>query len=235
MGRFRARECMSSDLSSSIARFLRRPLQRIVEVETQYVVFRQLPEGKAPSALHTSPDIELCTVESLEDLEKVAPQLPPELPIAGLRRRIDAGCTLFFARRRLEGRVVAYQVAERRVFSALGLRVRVRDDVLFIHHVEVLPEYRGQRISLLLRAAAHRYCQTHHLRRTLSVISTDNRASLRAHLRQGAPGGPPQIVCVVRRVSVLNGRFSWQTSWRKIEKAIRRATAGQFSAADPAG
>jgi hypothetical protein len=170
--------------------------------QRQYITLKRLdPAGAPPTS--PDPETECLMVDSVEALDAVASEIPASLrdSVGELRRRIGAGCVVCLARRRRPDglrHVVGYEVSERGVFSALGRRIPVPPDVIFSHHAEVLPAYRGRRIHGLMFAARDAYVRQRGGRVIVGVCRPDNHASLQALRRDGAT-----IVGAVERLSVF--------------------------------
>ena len=173
--------------------------------ERQYITLKRL-DGPQPETAAASSDRETAClmVDSVEALAVVASEIPVSLrdSVRELRRRIARGCVVCLARRRqpdgARHAVVGYEISERGVFSALGRRIPVPRDVIFSHHAEVLPAYRGRRIHGLMFAARDAYYRQRGGGVVVGVCLPDNRASLRALRRDGAA-----IVGTVERLSLL--------------------------------
>jgi GNAT superfamily N-acetyltransferase len=136
-----------------------------------------------------------------------------------LRARVAAGCVLCIARRpRCPGsgkEIVGYEIAERGIFSALGRRTPVADDVIFSHYVEVLPRYRGQRIHRLLFSTRDAWFAQRGGRVVCGVCEPQNQASLRALRRDGAV-----IVGMVERVALLRVFVMSYTPFERIAELL---------------
>jgi hypothetical protein len=143
-------------------------------------------------------------VESMAAFESIAKDIGTSFRDSAedLRARVAAGCVLCIARRpRHRGpgmEIVGYEIAERGVFSALGRRTPVADDVIFSHYVEVLPECRGRRIHRLLFSTRDAWFRKRGGRVVCGVCEPQNYASLRALRRDGAV-----VVGTVERVALL--------------------------------
>lgn len=172
--------------------------------QQQYITLKSL-EHHGGAAAHPTGDgrAECLVVDSVAAFEAVAHEIGTSFrdSVGDLRTRVVNGCVLCVARqRRYDGRfeVVGYEIAERGIFSALGRRTPVADDVIFSHYVEVLPACRGQRIHRLLFATRDAYFRQRGGRVVCGVCEPQNQASLRALRRDGA-----LIVGVVERIAVL--------------------------------
>ncbi len=89
-----------------------------------------------------------------------------------------------------------------------------------VHYAEVLPEYRGQRIHGLMFAARDAYFRARGGRVVAGVCLPDNVASLNALRRDGA-----FVAGTVERISLLRGRFVWDTPIAHIDTALARRGA----------
>jgi hypothetical protein len=210
--------------------------------QLQFVTVQPIdvPDG-AVGSRWTAPDrqTELMIVDSLGALEAVAPEIPAGFrdSVDELRKRVASGCVLCLARRQRKDRsgreVIGYELTERGVFSALGIRRAVRSEIIFSHWAEVLPAYRGQRIHRLLFATRDAYFQRRGGTVVCGVVAPRNRASLQALGRAGST-----IVGTVKRVSLFGGLIAWETPWKRIEGTLhvvgRASRRGAFRTAGSA-
>lgn len=194
----------------------------LVSHQRQYITIKTL-EVDALSALPiTSERTQAVVVDSAAALEALAAELSPSFrdSVADLRARIKRGCVVCVARRlRRDGRsadVVGYEISERGVFSALGRRMVVADDVIFSHYVEVLPAYRGQRIHRLLFQTRDAYFRQRGGRIVCGVCAPQNHASLQALRRDGA-----LIAGTVRRILLFRAFVLWYTPFERIAHLLR--------------
>ena len=172
--------------------------------QRQYITLKFLDQ-QTPPVTPSSDDgqTECLVVDSVAAFEVIAKDIGGSFrdSAADLRTRLLNGCVLSIARRRRhDGRlqVVGYEIAERGIFSALGRRMPVADDVIFSHYVEVLPACRGRRIHHLLFSTRDAYFKQRGGRVVCGVCEPQNHASLQALRRDGA-----LIVGVVERIAVL--------------------------------
>jgi GNAT superfamily N-acetyltransferase len=211
-----------------IYRFFRRLLGRLVLHEAQHVIVGAIDEG--PATPQAAEDWTECEVlETRQELEAIAAGLPSGLLPERLCRWFEPGRILILVRRRCgpngEPQVVGYRLCERGVLqSTLGLRARIPDTFLFIHHAMVLPEHRGQRIAQALREASYRFAARHNIAWTCGVVSLSNAASLAAHQR---PGTGTRVVATIHKLSFFGGRLFWRTRWRTIARALEALATGQ--------
>jgi GNAT superfamily N-acetyltransferase len=173
--------------------------------QRQYITLKHIagdPGDTTPVASDGRTDV--VVLDSPEALDAVAADICASFrdSVSALRARVARGCVVCVARRpRADGNgsvVVGYEIAERGIFSALGRRIAVPNDVIFSHYVEVLPAYRGQRIHRLLFATRDAYFRARGGRIVCGVCAPQNQASLRALRRDGAT-----IVGTVERISLL--------------------------------
>lgn len=203
---------------------IRRFLGRFLVHEAQHVIAAPI---EAPSGNEAAGGF--AVVESLQQLEAMAPEFPAGLSLDRLRRWLEPGRIAILARRPVgngaTSQVVGYRVCERGVLkSSLGLHERIAPAFLFIHYAEVLAEYRGQRIAELLRECSHRFAVRRGITWTCGVVGLGNAASLAAHLR---PGSGSRVVTTIHKLSFFGGRIVWRTRWRTIATALDRLIAGQ--------
>ena len=197
---------------------LRQLIGRLVTHSAQHVIVA--PVG--PGADHGPLDgygTEGSVVQSRAQLEAMAADFAG-FQIDNLRVWIDEGGFIVAARRASAGRrVIGYRLCQRGVFrSSLGLKAPISPDFLLVHWAEVLPEYRGQRISDALREGCHRVARQSGIRWTCGVVSLANEASLAAHLRPNS-GTEPRVVATIHRFTVVK-RLSWRTPWRRVARAL---------------
>jgi L-amino acid N-acyltransferase YncA len=194
--------------------------------EAQYILLKRVAsqEASRPGPREGSETETTCLlVESVEALQEVAREIPTTMrdSVDQLKQRVAQGCIVTLARRPQKAaagqQVIGYGIYERGVFSALGRQGTVSSDLLFNHYIEVLPEYRGQRIADVMRRAIDVYCRAQRLTKRCTVVSPSNESSLRSDLRFGYT-----IVGTVARVSLLQGLFVWETSWESIAAALRQ-------------
>lgn len=106
------------------------------------------------------------TVESADALQAGGYELAPSFrdSLARLQDRLRRGCVVFLVHRPRAGgagqEVIGYSLSERGIFSALGRRERVSLNILF-NYMEVLPQYRGLRVTGLFWRAEWEYCWVH--------------------------------------------------------------------------
>ena len=173
--------------------------------QRQFITLKSLDAGGDSQPPPPPTDgTECLIVDSPEALDAFAADICVSFrdSVAALKARLARGCVVCLARRpRSNGAgsvVVGYEIAERGIFSALGRRIAVSDDVIFSHYVEVLPEYRGQRIHRLLFSTRDHYFRQRGGRVVCGVCAPHNHASLQALHRDGAT-----IVGTVERISLL--------------------------------
>lgn len=211
-------------MGAKILQIARKLFASLYHRQVQYIMVKRLdPRATIGSGKVAAEDldIECLLVESPAALGAIASEIPTSIrdSVAALRRRLEQGCLVVFARRpRQNGagkEVIGYTVCERGIFSALGRRKQVCADMLFTHYMEVLPGYRGQRVPELMRRTMDRYCLAHGVTKRCSVVSVTNQPSIQSSLRSGLV-----IAGTVERVSVCRGLFVWETPWERVEKAL---------------
>jgi ribosomal protein S18 acetylase RimI-like enzyme len=174
------------------------------------------------------PGIECAVVESPEQIEAYEDEMPSSFrdSVESLKQRVAQGCVVFLARMPKQdgpGRqVVGYRLAEKGVFSALDLKGKVSQDILFIHYIEVLPAFRLQKIARFLVKASLEYCVARGLKKTLTVGSPLNQLSARAFRKDAADR---LDLGTVEKVSLLRGLIVWWTPWKKIERTLKTLEA----------
>jgi hypothetical protein len=167
------------------------------------------------------PTVECVAVDSLVRLRELAAELPDSFRDSAdeLARRVAHGCVVFLARRpRVWGghEIVGYEISERGIFSALGRRHRVSEEVIFSHYAEVLPAHRGRRIHGLLFAARDAYFRARGGRLVVGVCLPQNHASLKALRRDGA-----DVVGSVAGISLFRLFSVLRTPLEEIETALQ--------------
>ncbi|MEW6298983.1 MAG: hypothetical protein AB1671_14810 [Thermodesulfobacteriota bacterium] len=211
-------------LTRVMIRLARDLLTSVYHYQMQYITSRRLDRDVVDDLANQTRErlkIECLVVESTEAFQAVKDEIPSSMrdSVDDLNRRLAQGCIITLARKpKDEGggkEVIGYSIAERGVFSALGRRGKVSPDVLFGHYVEILPQYRGQRIHILITTARDTHCLKYGLKKNCGVISPQNYPSLRSSRRRGS-----RIVGIVQRVSVLRGLFVWETPWERIQETV---------------
>jgi len=187
-----------------LANLARAVSTRVFSHQRQYITLKVLQhDAGAVTSAAGQERTECLVVDSVAAFDAIAKEIGKSFrdSVTELRARVVNGCVLSVARRlRHDGRfeVIGYEIAERGIFSALGRRMPVADDVIFSHYVEVLPPFRGQRIHRLLFSTRDAYFRQRGGRVVCGVCEPQNRASLQALRRDGAV-----IVGVVERIAVL--------------------------------
>jgi hypothetical protein len=213
-------------VSAVLAWVVRALLAPLYQREARYVVARKIPERSPLDSVtreKESTNGECLTLESLEALRAVEGEIPSSLTysVESLRKHLAQGCVVFLVfclpRTRQERAFVGYGIYQRGVLSVLGREKTGPANMLFGRYREMLPEYRGQRYSDILRRARDEYCRRNGVQFLCGTISPDNRPSLKSSLTRGGY----QIIGTVVRVSLLRGRFVWETPWEKIEAVLR--------------
>lgn len=210
------RRDLSQEARRTMISVLRQPRTRLGQLtralmmsvfsrQRQFITLKSLDaDADAQAPPLTDGRTECLIVDSPEALDGLAPDICASFrdSVGMLKARLARGCVVCLARRpRVNGAgsvVVGYEIAERGVFSALGRRITVSGGVVFSHYVEVLPEYRGQRIHRLLFSTRDRYFRERGGRVVCGVCAPHNYASLQALRRDGAI-----IVGTVERISLL--------------------------------
>jgi GNAT superfamily N-acetyltransferase len=186
-----------------------------------------VPHSEAAEGL----DVACMFVESAAAFRAIERELPLSIRDSAdqLRQRLAQGCSVIVVRKpsRAGHEVIGYGINEPGVFSALGRRGQLFPDVLFNHYIEVLPEYRGQRIAHVMRSAMDEYCRMHGFTKRCTVVSPSNEASLRSTGRSGLVR-----VGMVARVSLLGGLFVWETPLETIRRAVQAVDHQERPTAD---
>ena len=135
--------------------------------------------------------IECLAIDSVSALHTIASEIPATFrdSLDELKESVASGCVLCVARQsRANGdgtEIIGYEIAEQGVFSALGRRIRISQDVVFSHWAEVLPEHRGRRVHNALFAKRDEYFRSRGCTMVCGVCRPDNQASLNAQRRMG--------------------------------------------------
>lgn len=205
---------------------VRTALSPLYQREVRYLVVRKIPsrprldsgdEGK------THAKGECVTVESPEALRLIEKEIPSSLTysLEDFRAYLTQGCVIFLVfTSKSEGReraLIGYGVYQRGVIAILGREKKSPFDLLFGRFREMLPEYRGQKYSDILRKTREEYCHRNGVKFLCGTIAPDNRPSLKSSLTQGGY----QVVGTAERVSLLKGYFVWETPWEQIEATLQ--------------
>ena len=211
-------------LAQVLLHLARTGLASLYSRQVQYITLKRLDRPEATisgNGTAEEGETECLVVESPEALQALAQEIPSSFrdSVDALKMRLAQGCVMFLARRPSKDgsgkEVVGYDLSERGIFSALGRGKTLSADVVFGHHIEVLPAYRGERIVNLIAATRNEYFRQQGVRIQCGVISPQNHAALRYSHRRGS-----KIVGTVQRISFLRGLFVWETPWEKIERAL---------------
>jgi hypothetical protein len=186
------------------------------------VIWEQDPppsDGARQSHLATQSVI----VETAEELPRYASEfrLPFRDSVESLERRLEQGCVLILVRGVAKDgsghEIVGYSIMERGGFSAAGIKGRLSQDTVFVHHTEVAVRHRGQRIAETISRARNEYCRANGIKKSFNAHTPGNTTSKRAFRRFGS-----RVLCYAVRVSLLRGLVRWRTPWKRIERAIAR-------------
>lgn len=168
--------------------------------------------------------IVLTTPESLKLWEDKISNL---IPVGELKKHlaVDKGGFVILATRPnsngLGRKVVAYRKGHQRLFSHdWGIKGKLPTGTAFINHSEVLPEYRGQRISKILAHATLDYCRQNNIKKYFGVIGSHNQPSLKHSLRRKDKG---RIIGKIELFSLLGGLYKHVTPWNDVKKIIEKS------------
>ena len=209
-----------------IAWAMRALLSPLYHREARHIVARKMPERNPLDSIgrkKESTDGECLTVESLEALCAVEREIPSSLtyPLESLRKYLAQGCVIFLIfcpQGTRQGRTfVGYGIYQRDVLSILGREKAVPLNILCSRYHEMLPKYRGQRYSDIMRFTRDEYCRKNGVRFLCGTVAPDNRSSVKSVLARGGY----QVIGTAVRVSILRGCFVWETPLEKIEAALR--------------
>jgi GNAT superfamily N-acetyltransferase len=228
-GRFRRawdnlrRTYRTHGVSALLREISRIALAALYQRDAQLIFVRKIPASgtSAPSSeAAESLGVTCVFVESTAALRAIERELPLSIrdSVDQLRQRLAQGCSVIVVRKpsRAGHEVIGYGINEPGVFSALGRRGQLLPDVLFNHYMEILPEYRGQRIAHVMRIAMDEYCRMHGFTKRCDAVSPSNEASVRSNVRSGLIH-----VGMVSRVSLLGGLFVWHTPLETIRRAVQ--------------
>jgi len=118
--------------------------------------------------------------------------------------------------------VIGYGVYQQGVFPFLRGTGKVSAGLLYCHYVEVLPEYRGQRIHAVIAKAADAYGRRNGAKQNCATIPAHNRPSILSTLRAGST-----VVGKVERVAILKGLLWWETPWEEVAAALSQGRPAQ--------
>jgi len=126
--------------------------------QVQYITVQPIAADAVLAKLTTADGlIEGLVLDSVGALRALASQYPATVfrdAVDELGSRIAGGCVVSLARVVSPigaGETVGYELAERGVFSALGRRRIVGNEIVFSHWAEVSPPWRGQRVHAIGR------------------------------------------------------------------------------------
>jgi len=198
-------------------------LKSIVIHDTRVIIAAPIETRSDPRAAQEPDDGDCVVIETPGDFAAIAREIPKSFSHARLRKAVEQGAFLLCVRRPSPGtpgkQIVAYRMCERGVFQAHGMRKRISPQFVFIHYVEVLPEYRGKRIAGQLRDYLQEYARSRGIRWSCGVVSVTNPASLAAHLR-AQQGSDPRVVGKIEVLHFFGGRFALATPWWGIKKSL---------------
>ncbi len=212
-----------------LQRYLRvRPLLSLVRAvispicsrQVQYITVKRLDVPRL-TRRPADPSTTCFVVDSVPAVRALAAEFPASFrdSVDDIARRVEFGCLVCVARRKREDgsgyEIVGYELAERGVFSALGRRKAVANDVVFSHWAEVLPAYRGRRIHGQIFAVRDAYFRARGGSIVVGVCAPRNHASLQALHRDGAT-----VVGRVSQLAVLRRVIVWETPWARIDAAL---------------
>jgi GNAT superfamily N-acetyltransferase len=220
---------------SAVLREIKRiAVAALYQRDAQHIFVRRIPASGASiprSEAAESLGVTCVFVESAAALRAIESEIPLSIrdSVDQLRQRLAQGCSVIVVRKpsRAGHEVIGYGINEPGVFSALGRRGQLFPNVLFNHYLEILPEYRGQRIAHVMRIAMDEYCRMHGFTKRCTVVSPSNEASLRSNFRSGLVR-----VGMVARVSLLGGLFVWETPLETIRRAVQAADHQERPTAD---
>ncbi len=209
-----------------IREIARKLISPIYKREVHYLMVLNIESQEATDFVNQeedSPGTECMTLESAESLRTVQSEIPSSFrySVEDLKECLEQGCVVFLARRpRKSGsgkEVVGYSISQQGVFLALRHERRISPDIFFGRYIEILPEYRGQRIRQMITRVVIEYHRSKGVKKYYGTIEIYNRPSILASLR----GGETRVG-TFERVSVLGGLFKWQTPWERVEEALRQ-------------
>lgn len=199
----------------------------IVTHEARVIIAAPVEARAATRAAEVDDQSECVIVETLDELESIAHEIPKSFSYARLRKAVEEGSFLVCVRRKVPGgagrQIVGYRTCERAAFRSPGIRKRISPHFLFIHYAEVVPEHRGKRIAGLLRDYVHEYARRRGVRWTCGVVSVTNPASIAAHLR-AQDGAKPTVAGRIDVLYFFGAHLAIATPWWPIKKALERLT-----------
>lgn len=214
------------DMTLRIAQKIISPLY---QHEVGYIIVRNV-QARDPlvpqSGVKDNVGTECIILETLESLRCVECEIPSPITVNKLKSHLVHGSEsiIVLARRPNStgsgNEVVGYRTCQRGIFFTPWLKKSLSSDILFVLDTEVLPQYRGQRIQHIIRAATYEYCQINGLKKICGVVLAHNRPSIVAHTRASEE---KIAVGTVELVSVFGGLFKWVTPWEKIKIALENS------------
>ncbi len=213
-------------LSAVFAWLVRALLSPLYYREARYVLARKVPERSSlgsASGGEGNVEGECIMVESPEALRAVEGEIPSSLTysLESLRKHLAQGCVVFliFCPKETgqERAFIGYGIYQRNVLFVLGREKAVSLNILCSRYHEMLPKYRGQRYSDIMRFARDEYCRKNGVKFLCGTVAPDNRSSVKSVLTRGGY----KVIGTAVRVSILRGCFVWETPLEKIEAALR--------------
>ncbi len=214
-----------------LVRVVRRLLAPLYQYEARYILVRRVPErnelGSAGGAEEDQPG-ECVILESPGSLQTVEREISASIThsLASLKRYLERGAIVFLAftppRAGVKRAFVGYSISQLGVISIFGRERRISPSIICATYTEFLPQYRGQR-NTVIRLARDEYCRKNGLRMVCTTVSPDNHSSMRGNMRAGY-----QIVGRMKWVSLLRRRYVWETPWAEIEEPLRKVELSEM-------
>jgi hypothetical protein len=206
-------QALTRSLASSLCDY------QIQEVRGRVIWERDPPPSDGVRHGHVA--TQCVIVETVKKLAHYASEFrqPFRDSVESLEKRLEQGCVLILVRGVAKDgsghEIVGYSIMERGGFSAAGIKGRLSQDTVFVHHTEVAVRYRGQRIAETISRARNEYCRANGIKKAFNAHTPSNTVSARAFRRFGS-----RVLCYAVRVSLLRGLVRWSTPWKRIERAI---------------
>ena len=207
-----------------VNRLVKKIIAPIYKHEIGYITLRDEFDIRKYNDNTETKCVVLKTPVSLEVWEKNISNL---IPVNKLKKRLADGIgsfVIFATRPNSSGsgrKVVAYRKVQQGVFYDDRWRIRgkLSPDTLFTNNIEVLPEYRGQRINRMMMDAADNICRRNGINKVIGVIESYNQPSIKHTLKWKGS----RIIGKIEIFSLFGGLYKRVTSWDEVKEVIENS------------